>query len=256
MPPLHHQLVTLEAARPARPRSARRRRAGARARDRVARGDATRPTPAGLGDHRRLGAPVLPPLRREAGGALPAGRPARVEGRRVARCACCRTRSASRATRRRRSSSERRRVLLLRSDHLATIADGANALVDRLDFWRPTSIRQGLRGRRLRRRARACRSGWRLAAGVAGAELIPASSELFLGFTSTQKANLGPARIANLETLGYSDGGLNGYFRQGTCMHVSHIFEDLEASGTSLFSHSRTGGDGVPADGHRVRPGR
>ena len=44
-----------------------------------------------------------------------------------------------------------------------------------------------------------------LAAGIAGAELIPDGSELFLGFTSTQKAGLGPRRIANLETLGYTD---------------------------------------------------
>jgi hypothetical protein len=76
------------------------------------------------------------------------------------------------------------------------------------------------------------------AAGVSGAEFIPASSELFLGFTSTQKANLGPARIANIETLGYSDGGPGGYFRQGTCMHVSHIFEDL-LQWYALFSHSQ-----------------
>ena len=89
------------------------------------------------------------------------------------------------------------------------------------------------------------------AAGVAGAEFIPASSELFLGFTSTQKANLGPARIANLETLGYSDGGPNGYFRHGTCMHVSHIFEDLAAV-VHPVQPLGAGRDGVPADGHRA----
>ena len=44
-----------------------------------------------------------------------------------------------------------------------------------------------------------------VAAGVAGADLIPDTSELFLGFTSTQKAGLGPGLIANHETLGYVD---------------------------------------------------
>jgi hypothetical protein len=68
-----------------------------------------------------------------------------------------------------------------------------------------------------------------MAAGVPGAELIPDQSELFLGFTSTQKDGLGPHRIANLETLGISDGGPAGYFRQGTHMHLSHIAEDLLA---------------------------
>src|SRR4029079_5804914 len=61
-----------------------------------------------------------------------------------------------------------------------------------------------------------------------GAVLSPAQAELFLGFTSTQKASLGPGRIANIETLGYSDGGPGGYFRRGPTMHLSHLFEDLE----------------------------
>jgi hypothetical protein len=47
-------------------------------------------------------------------------------------------------------------------------------------------------------------------------------------FTSTQQAGLGPARIANLETLGYTDAA-GGYFAGGTHMHLSHIFENLEA---------------------------
>ena len=67
-----------------------------------------------------------------------------------------------------------------------------------------------------------------MAAGVSGADLIPDTAELFLGFTSTQAANLGPGRIANLETLGYTDAA-GGYFHGGTHMHLSHIFEDLEA---------------------------
>jgi hypothetical protein len=67
-----------------------------------------------------------------------------------------------------------------------------------------------------------------LAAGIDGADLIPDSAELFLGLTSTQKASLGPPRIANLETLGYTDAA-GGYFEGGTHMHLSHIRENLAA---------------------------
>ncbi len=118
-------------------------------------------------------------------------------------------------------------VLLLRSDSLAAIADGAKELVDKLDFWRPTSIRRGFAGGGFDG-GQSLPKRMAMAAGVGGADLIPDNAELFLGFTSTQKAGLGPTRIANLETLGYSDGGPGGYFRGGTAMHVSHIFEDLE----------------------------
>jgi hypothetical protein len=67
------------------------------------------------------------------------------------------------------------------------------------------------------------------AVGIPGADLIPETSELFLGFTSTQRAGMGPGRIANFETLGYVDLGGSSYFREGTHMHLSHIREDLEA---------------------------
>jgi hypothetical protein len=67
-----------------------------------------------------------------------------------------------------------------------------------------------------------------VAAGVDGADLIPDSAELFLGLTSTQKASLGPRRIANFETLGYTDAA-GGYFEGGTHMHLSHIRENLAA---------------------------
>jgi hypothetical protein len=68
-----------------------------------------------------------------------------------------------------------------------------------------------------------------LAAQIPGADLIPDTSELFLGFTSTQKAGMGPGPIANLETLGYVDFRGSDYFRRGTHMHLSHIHEDVEA---------------------------
>src|SRR5581483_8086558 len=62
-----------------------------------------------------------------------------------------------------------------------------------------------------------------------GSDLIPDTAELFLGFTSTQKAGMGPGKIANFERLGYVDFRGSDYFRHGTHMHLSHIREDVEA---------------------------
>src|SRR5262249_56800290 len=97
-------------------------------------------------------------------------------------------------------------------DSLATIADGAKHLVDKLDFWKPTSIRRGFAGGGFDGRA-SLPKRMATAAGVGGADLIPDHAELFLGFTSTQKARLGPTRIANLETLRYADRRKDSHFR-------------------------------------------
>ena len=120
-------------------------------------------------------------------------------------------------------------AVLLRSDHLDHVADGAETVFKRLDgLFELRSIRKGFAGGGFGG-GRSLPKQMAMAAGVRGADLIPDSAELFLGFTSTQKAGLGHGSIANLETLGYSDGGPGGYFRGGTHMHVSHLFEDLEA---------------------------
>ncbi len=119
-------------------------------------------------------------------------------------------------------------AVLLRSDSLENIAAAAKALFQDLDLLQMTSIRRGFAGggfdgeRSLPKRMA-------LAAKIPGADLIPDTSELFLGFTSTQKAGLGPGKIANIETLGYADLRDSGYFRHGTHMHLSHIDEDVEA---------------------------
>jgi hypothetical protein len=68
-----------------------------------------------------------------------------------------------------------------------------------------------------------------VAAGIRGAELIPDTAELFLGFTSTQRGSMGEGRIANFETLGFVDLRESGYFHRGTHLHLSHVTEDLEA---------------------------
>jgi hypothetical protein len=111
-------------------------------------------------------------------------------------------------------------AILLRSDSRDHLAHAAGVLD--FDFLDVTSIRRGFVGGGLPKKMS-------MAAGVPGADLVPESAQLFLGFTSTQKDALGPRLIANHETLGYVDLGPKHYFRQGTHMHVSHLFEDLEA---------------------------
>jgi hypothetical protein len=117
-------------------------------------------------------------------------------------------------------------AFLLRSDVAAHIDDARKQLAA-LDFLHVTSIRKGFAGGGFAGK-RSLPKKMALAAGVPGADLIPDTSELFLGFTSTQKAGLGPRLIANHETLGYVD-LRGGYFHGGTHMHLSHINEDLEA---------------------------
>jgi hypothetical protein len=118
-------------------------------------------------------------------------------------------------------------AVLLRSDSRAHIDEARKLLFDGLGFLRPTTIRRGFAGGGFEG-GQGLPKQLAVAAGVPGADLIPDGSELFLGFTSTQKAGLGPRLIANHETLGYVD-LRGGYFRNGTHMHLSHISEDLEA---------------------------
>jgi hypothetical protein len=116
-------------------------------------------------------------------------------------------------------------AVLLRSDHLQNIADGAKSLFGGLDVFEVTSIRKGFAGGGFDG-GQGLPKKMAVAAQVPGSYLIPDGSELFLGFTSTQKAGLGPPKIANVEELGFSPAG---YFREGTHLAVSHITEDLEA---------------------------
>jgi hypothetical protein len=118
-------------------------------------------------------------------------------------------------------------AVLLRSDRLDHIDAARKALFTDLSLFRLTSIRRGFAGGGFHG-GQSLPKKLAVAAGVPGSDLIPDTSELFLGFTSTQKAGLGPRLIANHETLGYVDLG-SGYFRNGTHMHLSHLTEDLEA---------------------------
>ncbi|HEY8315419.1 MAG TPA: hypothetical protein VIG35_01040, partial [Gaiellaceae bacterium] len=118
-------------------------------------------------------------------------------------------------------------AVLLRSDDRAHIDAAHKALFDDLKVFTVTSIRRGFAGGGFAGK-QSLPKKMAMAAGVPGADLIPDTSELFLGFTSTQKAGLGPRLIANHETLGFVD-VREGYFHGGTHMHLSHITEDLEA---------------------------
>lgn len=115
--------------------------------------------------------------------------------------------------------------VLLRSDRLDHIADASKALFQDLDLFRVTSIRKGFAGGGFDG-GRSLPKRMAVAAQVPGSYLIPDEAELFLGFTSTQRAGLGPEKIANVEELGF---GTPGYFSDGTHLAVSHIAEDLEA---------------------------
>jgi hypothetical protein len=117
-------------------------------------------------------------------------------------------------------------AILLRGDERELVENAAKELLQ-LELFRPTSIRKGFAGGGFEG-GQSLPKRMAMAAGVEGAELIPDTAELFLGFTSTQRAGLGPPRIANLETLGFTDAA-GRYFEGGTHMSLSHIFENLEA---------------------------
>ena len=124
-------------------------------------------------------------------------------------------------------------AVLLRSDSLANITSATSALFGPGScqagaLFTVTSVRQGFAGGGFYGQ-QGLPSKLALAAGIPGAESIPRQSPLFLGFTSTLVSNMGPGVIANLETLpGLTDQWPSGYFKQGTTMHLSHLYEDLQ----------------------------
>jgi hypothetical protein len=119
-------------------------------------------------------------------------------------------------------------AFLFRSDHQEHIQRAATTIFDAMKgVLAVTSIRKGFAGQL--DGGPGLPKEMATAAGVPGADLIPDGSELFLGFTSTQRHALGPPRIVNFETLGLVDLGPSTYFGGGTHMHLSHVYEDLEA---------------------------
>ncbi|HEY7707639.1 MAG TPA: hypothetical protein VH968_10780 [Gaiellaceae bacterium] len=123
---------------------------------------------------------------------------------------------------------ENQLALLLRSDHREHVADAAQSLFADTDgLFELTSIRKGFQGGGFSG-GPGLPKAMATAAGIQGADLIPDGAQLFLGFTSTQRDTQGQSRIASFETLGLVD-MREGYFRGGTHMHLSHLFENVEA---------------------------
>jgi hypothetical protein len=216
VPPLHHQLVT------ARVRASDPRAAGRELEDALQalerKYDAT---PAGLGITVAWG---LPYFERHVREAWLRHAPYDRRARKLALLPARRFPSDPSET----VLEQNDAAVLLRSDVSNHIADGARTLFNDLQIFEPTSIRRGFVGGGFGGRTSLPKKV-AVAAGVAGADLVPDTAQLFLGFTSTQKDGLGPRRIANFETLGYVDLGPRSYFHQGTHMHVSHVLENLEA---------------------------
>jgi hypothetical protein len=125
-------------------------------------------------------------------------------------------------------------AVLLRSDSLANIMAATNALFGRGNsqaggLFKVTSIRRGFSGGGFYGQ-QGLPSKLALAAHIPGAQSIPPQAQGFLGFTTTLVSNMGPGNIANLETLpGVTDQWPNGYFKHGTTMQLSHLFQDLAA---------------------------
>ncbi len=123
-------------------------------------------------------------------------------------------------------------AVLLRSDSLANIMAATNALFGPRShqagsLFKVTSIRRGFSGGGFYGQ-QGLASKLALAAHLPGARSIPRQAQGFLGFTTTLQSNMGPGVIANLETLpGLTDQWPDGYFKQGTTMGLSHLFQDL-----------------------------
>ncbi len=224
VPPLHHELVTAKLR--VGESSAELRRAQEALEEVLQRlDDRFDPTPAGLGVTVAWGLPYFRRyVRRLADKHIPLDLRASREKRREVRAVIDAVRFPSDPPETVLEANDV--AVLLRSDDGAHVDAGAHAIFrDLRDLFRMTSIRKGFVGGGFHG-GRGLPKQMAMAAGVPGADLIPDTAELFLGFTSTQRQGLGPPRIANFETLGYTR---PGYFRHGTSMHASHISEDLEA---------------------------
>lgn len=125
-------------------------------------------------------------------------------------------------------------VVVIRSDSLANITAATQALFgpgsnQAGSLFHVTSIRRGFAGGGFYGGQQGLPGKMAQAAHIPGAQSIPRHAQNYLGFDTTLVSNQGPDVIANLETLpGITDQWPNGYFKQGTTMHLSHLFEDLE----------------------------
>jgi hypothetical protein len=225
VPPLHHRVVTAELR--VDPARAAVRDARATLENVLAGLDADFPvTPAGLGVTVAWGLPFF----RDYGGLMTASLPLdrRATGARGRDVAVLEDAERFPSDPADTILEANHLAILLRSDELDAIEHAHARIVEATGgMLRVTSVRKGFAGGGFDG-GTGIPKEMAVAAGITGAELIPDGSELFLGFTSTQKQGLGPRLIANFETLGYvalTDRRLVG----GTHMHLSHIEENLNA---------------------------
>src|SRR5919108_446714 len=145
----------------------------------------------------------------------------------------------------------RRREQLVRGDDRELVERAAKELVE-LEVFRPTSIRKGFAGGGFEG-GRSLPKRMALAAGIVGAELIPDTAELFLGFTSTQKAGLGPPRIADFNTLDnpffWSADPERDGMAEGPAAGVHFVVFNPTSDD---FNRTRLAMDGVLPDGSRL----
>jgi hypothetical protein len=120
-------------------------------------------------------------------------------------------------------------AVLIRSDSVARIDEAQHAIFAVLDdVFAIMSVRNGFLGGGFSE-GQGLAKQMALAAGLPGAELIVDGVQMFLGFTSTQKAAMAPDRIASFETLpGMTDQRRGSLWAGGAAMHLSHLNEDLE----------------------------
>jgi len=232
VPPLHHQVTTAELTISTGPRALADAQATL---ERALRAIESRhpSTPSGLGVVVAWGSPYFRRfVPRTGGGAYPAYLPvdlvaSKAAGRSVpAFFDTGRFASDPTATR----LEENDLCIVFQSDSLDHITEESARLFKELSgMLRITSVRRGFVGNGFDGRASLTKQVAEQAK-FAGADAIPKHAQLFLGFTSTQTASLGPDRIANFETLpGMTDQWPNGYFRHGTTLHLSHVYEDVQS---------------------------
>jgi Protein of unknown function (DUF2795) len=130
-------------------------------------------------------------------------------------------------------------------DELVRAAEAAQAG----SLFNVTSIRRGFTGGgETGKQGLASRLA--LAASIPGAKSIPRNSPIFLGFTTTIQSAESSIPVSNFETLpGWTDQWPSGYFKQGTIMPLSHLFQDLAA----WYGCGRQGSQDFPAYADRAR---
>ena len=120
-------------------------------------------------------------------------------------------------------------AFLFRSDDAAHLDDAYATVLQALgDLFEVRSVRNGFVGGGFSEGPGLAKQ-MAVAAGVPGADLIVDGVQMFLGFTSTQRAAMAPDRIASFETLrGLTDPKPKSYWSGGAAMHLSHLNEDVE----------------------------